>query len=41
MGMAPLECQRLGHMSEPTLVLQEVLTIPGEGSFTKDTEISE
>ena len=41
MGMTPLECQKLGHMRESTLIPQEVLTIPGEGSSTKDIEISE
>ncbi|OEU11163.1 hypothetical protein FRACYDRAFT_246275 [Fragilariopsis cylindrus CCMP1102] len=40
-GMTPLECQKLGHMSESTLLPQEVLSIQGKGSSTKDTEISE
>ena len=31
-GMTPLECQKLGHMSESTLLPQEVLTIQGKGS---------
>jgi hypothetical protein len=39
MGMTPIEWQKPGHMSEPTL-LPQVLTIPDKGGSTKDTGIS-